>query len=204
MPEFVDKIKKKAMTKTIVMIHGMWGGAWCWENYKRFFEQKGYQCYTPVLRHHEVDPKDKPPADLGTTGLLDYARDLEDYILKLDLDEKPILIGHSMGGLLAQILGSRGLASVIVLLTPASPAGINALKFSVLKSFWSNLTKWGFWRKPFRIPFNAAVYSMMHLLPKEEQKAAYNQFVDESGRASSEIGFWFLDPGEQQKWMNQK
>jgi len=196
MPEFVARTnyKKKAMTKTIILIHGMWGGAWCWENYKRFFEQKGYRCYTPVLRHHEVDHKDKPHTDLGTTSLLDYTRDLEDYICHLNLDEKPILMGHSMGGLLTQILGARGLAQSLVLLTPASPAGINALKLSVLKSFWSALTTWGFWRKPFRIPFNAAVYSMMHLLPKEEQKAAYNQFVDESGRAASEIGFWIFDP----------
>jgi pimeloyl-ACP methyl ester carboxylesterase len=40
----------------------------------------------------------------------------------------PILMGHSMGGLLAQILGSRGLAKALVLLTPASPRGIVALK----------------------------------------------------------------------------
>ena len=102
-------------------------------------------------------------------------------------------MGHSMGGLLAQILGSRGLAKGLVLLTPASPSGINALKYSVIKSFWSVLTKWGFWHKPNRLPFEAAVYSMLHLLPVEEQKAVYDRCVYESGRAASEIGFWFLD-----------
>jgi hypothetical protein len=40
------------MSKKIVMIHGMWGGAWCWDNFKHFFEEKGYQCFTPILRHH--------------------------------------------------------------------------------------------------------------------------------------------------------
>jgi len=102
-------------------------------------------------------------------------------------------MGHSMGGLLAQILGARGLARGLVLLTPASPSGINALKYTVIKSFWSILTKWGFWRNPHRIPFDAAVYSMMHLLPEDNQKAAYDRFVYESGRAAAEIGFWLFD-----------
>ena len=127
------------MAETIVMIHGMWGGRWAWENYKRFFEQKGYRCVTPTLRFHDMDPNETPNPQLGTTSLLDYAEDLEKEIH--NLDTMPILMGHSMGGLLAQILGSRGLAKALILLTPASPRGILALKASVIKSFWSTLTK---------------------------------------------------------------
>ena len=122
------------MAETIVMIHGMYGGSWYWENYKNFLEQRGFRCHTPTLRYHDMDPNDKPDLRLGTTSLLDYARDLEEYIH--NLDQKPFLMGHSMGGLLAQILGARGLAKGLVLLTPASPSGINALKYSVIKSFW--------------------------------------------------------------------
>ena len=173
------------------MIHGMGVGGWCWENFKHYFEERDYQCYVPTLRYHDIDPKDKPDPGLGTISLIDYAQDLEEYIR--NLDEKPLLMGHSMGGLLAQILGARGLAKGLVLLTPASPSGINALKFSVIKSFWSVLTKWGFWRNPHRLSFKAAVYSMMHLLPEVDQKATYERFVYESGRAATEIGFWLFD-----------
>jgi pimeloyl-ACP methyl ester carboxylesterase len=179
------------MAKTIVMIHGMWGGAWVWENYKNFFEQRGFQCYTPFLRYHDMDPKNKPDPRLGATSLLDYARDLEEYIH--NLDQKPFLMGHSMGGLLAQILGARGLARGLVLLTPASPSGINAMKYSVIKSFWSVLTKWGFWRKPNRLSFKTSVYAILRLLPAEAQKAVYDRSVYESGRAAAEIGFWLFD-----------
>jgi esterase/lipase len=59
------------MISTIMMIHGMWGGSWYWENYKRFFENKGYQCITPTLRFHNVDPGEPPNPQLGTTSLLD-------------------------------------------------------------------------------------------------------------------------------------
>jgi non-heme chloroperoxidase len=179
------------MAETIVMIHGMWGSGWYWENFKGFFESKGYRCVIPTLRFHDVDPNAVPDPRLGTTSLLDYAEDLEKLIRELQV--RPILMGHSMGGLLAQILGSRGLAKALVLLTPASPRGIVALKPSVIKSFWSGLTTWGFWRKPLRQTFDEAAYSMLNLMPFESQKSIYDQFVFESGRAASEIGFWLFD-----------
>lgn len=179
------------MSKTIFMIHGMWSGDWYWEDYRRFFEAKGYRCLIPNLRFHDVDPKEPPHPKLGTTSLLDYAADLENEIK--NLDHQPIIMGHSMGGLLAQILGSRGLARALVLLAPAPPRGIIALKLSSLRGFWSCLTTWGFWHKPCRQTYQEAVYSTMNLLPAEEQKETYDKLVFESGRAAFEIGLWFLD-----------
>ena len=55
------------------------------------------------------------------------------------------------------------------------------------------LMRWGFWKKPGRQKFEEAVYSMLHLLPVEEQKKVFERFVYESGRAASEIGFWLVD-----------
>src|SRR4030042_400347 len=179
------------MNETIVMIHGMWGTGSYWENFKGFFESKGYRCVVPTLRFHDMDPKGLPDPRLGTTSLLDYAADLEKLIR--ELHGAPILMGRSMGGLLAQILRSRGLAKALVLLTPASPHGIIALKPSVIKSFRSGLTRWGFWRKPFRQTFAEAAYSMLDLMPSESRKSIYDQFVYESGRAAFEIGFWLFD-----------
>ena len=179
------------VTGTIFMIHGMWGGPWYWTNYRRFFEAQGYRCVTPTLPYHDMDPKAEPDPRLGRTGLLDYAEALEQEIRQLD--EKPILMGHSMGGLLAQILGERGLSASLVLLTPAPPSGIMALSPSVVKSFWSVMTSWGFWKKPMRPTFSEAVYSMLNLLPEDQQKRVYNNFVYESGRAAFEIGYWLFD-----------
>ncbi len=179
------------MSDTIFMIHGMWGGAWYWKNYKDFLEARGYRCITTTLRYHDISPQDPPDPRLGTTSLLDYAADLETEIRRLD--ETPILMGHSMGGFLAQVLASRGLAKAAVLLTPAAPAGIFALTPSVVRSFWSVMTRWGFWRKPMRQTFEEAAYSMLNLMPPEQQKETYAAFVYESGRAASELGFWFFD-----------
>lgn len=179
------------MASTIFMIHGMWGGAWYWKNFKDFFKENGFKCKTPYLRHHNVDPKKKPPKGLGKTGLIDYAADLEAEIKKLD--EKPIIMGHSMGGLLALILAGRNLAEAAVIITPAPPSGINALKPSVLWSFAGPLLKLSWLGRPHRLSFNAAVYAMMHLLPPNEQKYIFERSVAESGKAAREIGFWFVD-----------
>jgi len=185
------EVGREGMSETILMIHGMWAEPWVWENYKRFFEKEGYHCVTPTLRYHDMDPKGSPDPRLGTTSLADYADDLEREIRELRV--KPIVMGHSMGGLLAQVLGGRGLAKALVLLTPASPAGIMAMTPSVIRSFLSVLTKWGFWKNPVRQTFNEAKYSILNLLPPDQQKEAYSRFVYESGRAAAELGFWFLD-----------
>ena len=174
------------------MIHGMWGGSWCWDNYKTYFEKKGYDCVTTTLRHHDIDPMAPPDSMLGTTSLLDYVKDLEQEILQSGT--KPIVMGHSMGGLLAQILGSRDLAKALVLLTPAAPSGILSIRPTVIKSFWSIFTKWDFWETANHQNFNEAVYSLLNLMPTDQQKTTFDKFVYESGRAATEMGLSFLDP----------
>lgn len=188
---------KETMTKTIVMIHGMWGGPWCWNHYKTFFESQGYRCFTPTLRHHDIEPGERPPRALGDTSLLDYANDLARGLEPLD--ESPVIMGHSMGGLLAQMLASRGYAGALVLVSSAAPAGIFSLNRPVLKSFRSIMTKWGFiprwgcWKKPHRQTFAESVFSTLHKLDENAQRAVFNNFVYESGRAAFEIGFWLFD-----------
>jgi len=176
---------------TVLMIHGMWGASWYWQDYRHVFERAGYRCIAPSLRYHDVSPTAPPDPRLGTTSLLDYAADLEGEIR--ELDRAPIIMGHSMGGLLAQILASRGLAKALVLLTPASPAGIIPVRLSVLRSFLSVALRWGFWRRPLRQTRNAAIYSTLQLLAPTEQQHVYDRFVCESGRAFFEMGFWPLD-----------
>ncbi len=174
------------------MIHGMCGSAWCWDNYRWVFESAGYRCITTTLPYHNIDPSDKPDSRLGTTSLLDYAGALQQEIIQLG--DKPIIIGHSMGGLLAQLLAERGLAKTLVLLSPSAPAGLMGLSPSLLRSSWSIQSKWGFWKNPMRLSFAEAAYSVLHRLPQNEQRELYAKYVYESGRAGCEIFYWFLDP----------
>ena len=104
----------------IVMIHGAFCGPWSFERFAESFTAAGYKVHAPVLRHHDCGRE--PPARLGRVSLTDYADDLVKLID--GLDETPVLVGHSMGGLLAQMLAARGKARAIALLAPSAPWGV--------------------------------------------------------------------------------
>ena len=173
------------------MIHGMWAGGWVWSDYIPVFEGRGYHCLAPTLRHHDA-PASEPPEALGHTSLLDYASDLQKEIGKLD--QPPVLMGHSMGGILAQMLGARRPAKALVLLSPMPPQGINVISLASLRMFRQTFKRWGFWRKPTRPTFADAAAAMLGHLPRAQQRAVYDRLGNESGRVACEAGFWFLDP----------
>lgn len=179
------------MAKQIVFIHGMWGRGILWNKFQHYFEKKGYECHAPDLRYHDAEKASDPDPKLARTGLLDYVQDLESFIE--GLDTRPVIIGHSMGGLLAQILSERGLADSAVLITPAAPMGIVTFNPVALKSFWGVFSKWGFWNRILPRNFEALA-SVLNQLSKDEQIKLYEQMVPESGRAFFEMTLWLLDP----------
>jgi len=101
------------------MIHGAFCGPWSLEGLQQKFQDAGYAVTAPCLRFHDQAP---PPAALGTTGLADYGADLEEEIKHMDAP--PIVVGHSMGGLLALQLASRVPVRALILLAPSAPWGI--------------------------------------------------------------------------------
>ncbi|MTI14625.1 alpha/beta hydrolase [Sansalvadorimonas verongulae] len=179
------------MTKRppIVFIHGMWGTPSVWHNFRDFFLQQGYEVHTPALRHHHTAQNLN---DVGRLSIRDYVEDLSSFIESLP--DKPLLIGHSMGGLLALLLAGKGLGRGAVLLAPAAPAGLLAIRYSVLKTFAAILMKRGFWRTAHKPSPKAAAYGLFNRQPDEVQVAHYQDMVFESGRAACEIAFWWLDP----------
>jgi len=185
---------QKPKEPVVVMIHGMFVGSWCWDSYRNYFEQRGYRVITPTLRYHDRPLSSPPDPMMMETGVLDYVADVEKVIRALD--QQPIIIGHSMGGLIAQILASKGLAKSTVLIAPAVPRGINPISWTGIKSFWMNRQRFGHWREPLRPTFEGAVYSSLYLLSPDEQKKVFDKFTYESPRAAWEISFWYFDRHE--------
>jgi pimeloyl-ACP methyl ester carboxylesterase len=181
------------MARVAVFIHGMWATADVWRNWRSFLEARGWQTLAPTLRHHEAPPL-APPAALGTTSLRDYVADLAETLQ--GLPEKPVVIGHSMGGLLALMLCARGLARAGVLLTPAAPAGVFAVRLSNLKAFARIETRWGWWRKPHRATLSEALSHTFNTTDPREGAERHATFVHDSGRALFELGLPWLDGGK--------
>lgn len=180
------------MAHPVVMIHGMWcTGA----NFSRLHETlkaRGHDCHAPNLPFHATGRED--PA-VGAQSLKDYLAFLEDYVRRQNFDKPPVLIGHSMGGLLAQQLAARIQARALVLLTPAPPAGIFGIRWSNFVSFLFVFLRWGWWRKPQKPGFRLAVSRAFNGVPAGRHRGLYDTLVQESGRAVFEIGFWLLDRG---------
>ena len=183
------------MENVILMVHGMWCGKWVWEDYKEFFKKKGFICIAPDLRFHGEYLKN-PHLGLGTTSLLDYVDDLEEIILAIKKQYRtlPIIMGHSMGGLLAQILASRGLARALVLLASAAPRGINSVEPSVLKLFLPMMVEGrNFWKKSLKPTYKNASLTILNKLSEKEKRFIYRKMGYESGRVIFEIGLWLLE-----------
>ncbi len=170
----------------LFFIHGMWSFAAVWETIRAELEAQGFATHAATLPGH-----DAVPGDLSTLGLADYVAALEAQAVALP--EPPVIIGHSMGGLLAQLLATRLPHRGLVLLSTAPSAGILALHGSAIKTTWPVMKKWGYWHKPSAMTREAALYGIFNGVPDDEAEAAIAQLRPDSGRVMFQIGLPFLD-----------
>ena len=165
--------------KTIIFIHGMYMNPLCWENWVDYYQSKGYQCLVPAwpgrdrpvatLRDQTSDPQ------LGKLTLTDVLAHITDVIQ--GAGEKPVLIGHSMGALVVQMLLQKDLAAAGVAIDSAPPMGVFSAKWSFLKSNWPHITPFVSPGKPIEMTFERFQYTFVNGMPLAEQRAAFNRYV---------------------------
>lgn len=120
---------------TIVFIHGMFLTGRSWDPWVRRFEAAGYRCLAPSWPGREGEPaalRANPDVALRTLTLGAVVDQFSALIRTLP--SLPIVVGHSMGGLVAQILLSRGLARLGVAIDSAPPRGVSSFAFSHLRA----------------------------------------------------------------------
>lgn len=110
------------MDAPIVFIHGANAGPWTLANFADFFAGKGFACHCPAYRHHDPSPSLEDAARIKGLSIADYVEDIASFVGTLNA--QPILVGHSLGGIIAQKLASCGLASAVVLLNGSVTWGI--------------------------------------------------------------------------------
>ncbi|MEJ2309307.1 MAG: alpha/beta fold hydrolase [Gammaproteobacteria bacterium] len=120
----LEIIKEEPITNArptpVLFVHGMWHAAWCWaEHFLPYFAEHGYVSHALSLRGHGDSERRER---LRWTSLADYVSDVEQVVSQME--RMPVLVGHSMGGMIVQKYLETNEAPAAVLLAAAPPQGV--------------------------------------------------------------------------------
>lgn len=167
------------ISKTVMFITGAFVSHTCWDQWRSYFESRGYTTIAPAWPH-----KDAPAATLrskhpniaiASIRLNQLINHYEKQIQ--NLEEKPILIGHSLGGLITQILLQGHLAAAGVAIHSVPPQGIIPTQLSFYRSTWKALGYFTSKRKSYLMSFKDWQYAFTNGMSLEEQQKAYDLFA---------------------------
>ncbi|KAB7622649.1 alpha/beta hydrolase [Alkalilimnicola sp. S0819] len=104
--------------RPLLFVHGAYAGAWCWEeHFLPYFAARGYHAHALSLRGHGASA-----GQLHSSGIRDYVNDVRRTVKRLG--QEPVLIGHSMGGMVLQKYLERYSAPGVVLMASVPPTGL--------------------------------------------------------------------------------
>jgi pimeloyl-ACP methyl ester carboxylesterase len=174
----------------LVLIHGAWLSARSWETYVDHFTRRGFAVTAPewprkVGDVEEMRETGEASAGLGVQEIVDHYAGLVEQ-----LEQPPVLIGHSYGGLFVELLLDRGLGRAGVAMSPAPPKGILALPLSTLKAGAPALAHPSKWHGVVPLTLEEFTYAFVNTFPPEDAAAAYERYaVPETGQIFYEAGF---------------
>ncbi len=177
------------MKTKVIFVHGAFCGGWAFDQFREPFEAAGYACLCPDLRGHGADARG---VDVANISMSDYAADVAALVAAQD--DPPVLVGHSMGGLVAQMAATRSTLAALVLLAPSAPWGVAGASLEEAASAFGLYALGPFWAQavaPDRAV--ARLYSLDRMSP-DGGRAVLSRMTAESGRALFETLNWWLDP----------
>ena len=161
---------------TIVLIHGMWMTPLSWEHWVDRYTGRGHRVLAPAWPGLDAEPEQlrRDPSPLRGLGIREVV-DHYDAIIR-GLDHPPIIIGHSFGGLFAQLLLDRGLGAAGVALATAAPKGVLRLPFSTLRTAWPALRNPANLKKETPLSPKQFHWCFTNALSREESDAVYARY----------------------------
>lgn len=163
----------------------MWSTPAAFARVRAALAAEGWESFAPALPFHDRDPS-LPPADaLGRLTVEDYVAFLADAIRALPVP--PVIIGHSMGGMLAQCVAARVEHAGLVLLATAGTAATPGVALAPLKTMAGVLTRWGWWEDATRIEPEKAMWGIYNGVPEDVAAAEIKALVWDSGRVLAEM-----------------
>jgi pimeloyl-ACP methyl ester carboxylesterase len=161
----------------VVFIHGLWLLPSSWDRWAAVFEEAGYTTLTPGWPDdpETVAEANANPDVFAGKSVGQVADHYADVIEKLD--KKPIVIGHSFGGLLTQIIAGRGLAAASVAIDPAPFRGVLPLPISALRAASPVLTNPANRNRAVPLSYEQFRYAFANAVDEHEAKELYETFA---------------------------
>src|SRR5262249_31990639 len=156
-------------------------GGWAFDAFRQPFEAAGFETHAPNLPHHE---RGADLEQLAQCGLKDYSEALVLYAR--DLRAPPVLIGHSLGGLVGQLAASKRDVAGLVLIAPSAPWGVLPTTLEEHGNHFGLSLLGDYWRRPIPPDYRVARGATLDRLSREDARRAFARFVPESGRAIRE------------------
>lgn len=183
-------------SKTIVLVHGLWVTPRSWEKFKRHYEARGYRVLAPAWPgiKGEVEDMQRDPSSFNGVGIEQV---IEHYtrIIRA-LTEKPIIMGHSYGGLITQILIDRGLGVAGVAIDSVPAKGIKLLPFSTIEALTPALANPLNAQGTYLFPFARWWRVFANSLTGTEARAAYARYaIPAPGKAIFQAALSNVTPG---------
>ena len=184
----------------VVFVHGLWLLPSSWDRWATLFEEAGYTALTPGWPD---DPETVAEANANPEVMahktVGQVADHFELIVR-GLAKKPAIIGHSFGGLLAQMLAGRGVAAVTVAIDPAPFQGVLPLPISALKSAWPVLGNPANRNRAVPLTYEQFRYAFANAVDEDEAKRLYEEFaVPASGVPLFEAATANLNPWSEVK-----
>ena len=157
----------------VVFVHGLWLLPSSWDRWVKLFEESGYVALTPGWPDdpETVTEAREHPEVFAGKGIREIA-DYEEAIIRR-LDRKPVIIGHSFGGLLTMILAGRGLAVASVAISPAPFRGVLPLPIPALRTASVALRNPANWNRAVPLTYEQFRYSFANAVGEDEAKELY-------------------------------
>jgi non-heme chloroperoxidase len=161
----------------VIFVHGLWLLPSSWDRWASVFEQGGYTALTPGWPD-DPDTVDEANAHPGVMAhkTIGQVADHFEAVARV-LTKKPAIIGHSFGGLLAQILAGRGVSVATVAIDPAPFRGVLPLPFSALKSAWPVLGNPANRNRAVPLTFDQFRYAFANAVSEHEANQLYDLFA---------------------------
>ena len=175
----------------VLLLTGTNAAAWSMENVRASLEAAGYACHSLTYRYHDLPPGPERDAKLTGLSIADYVEDARQAIE--EIEEPPVVVGHSIGGLIAQLLAAEDSIKAGVLLNSSIVNGTLPTSDEERDLGKLLISAGAFWEQAVEQDFELLAKYGFNMLSPQMQHDIHARLGSESGRVLFEFFFWMYD-----------